>query len=92
MAPAPPIQNLCLMGSMAPDFSDSADADADADRLNRLLRSAVRVLGTEPEALEWFQAPHPLLNGAPPADLMRTEEGAAQVERLLWRLEFSLPA
>ena len=42
-------------------------------------------------AREFLQSPQPQLGRERPIDLIRTEEGARQVEELLLKLEYSLP-
>lgn len=62
------------------------------ERLARLLDLATQVLESVEEARDFLVTPHPLLRDERPAALARTELGARQVEDLLWRLEYSLPA
>ena len=73
-------------GRLSPEESERLE------RLARLTTLAAMVLESETEAAVWILRPHPLFGGEKPAALARTELGARQVEDLLWRLEYSLPA
>jgi putative toxin-antitoxin system antitoxin component (TIGR02293 family) len=73
-------------GRLSPEESERLE------RLARLTTLAAMVLESETEAAGWMLRPHPLFGGEKPAALARTELGARQVEDLLWRLEYSLPA
>ena len=52
---------------------------------------AEHVLGSADEAAEWLHGQHLLLDGRAPIEVARTQDGAAQVERLLRNIEFGLP-
>lgn len=62
------------------------------ERLARLLELATQVLESIGEARDFLLTPHPMLQDERPLALARTGLGARQVEDLLWRLEYSLPA
>lgn len=61
-------------------------------RVARLALLAEYVLESHEAGVEFLQEPHRLLGGKPPIMLARTDLGARQVEDLLWKLEYSLPA
>ena len=48
--------------------------------------------GSQQDALEFLHTAHPELGGDQPLDAARTELGARQVEEVLWRMEYGLPA
>jgi putative toxin-antitoxin system antitoxin component (TIGR02293 family) len=73
-------------GRLSPEESERLE------RLARLASLAATVLESETDARAFLFRPHPLFRGEKPAALARTELGARQVEDLLWRLEYSLPA
>ncbi|HEX5724321.1 MAG TPA: MbcA/ParS/Xre antitoxin family protein, partial [Longimicrobiaceae bacterium] len=62
------------------------------ERLARVMALAEQVWEDTDDARAFLTAAHPLLDGRAPLELARTELGARQVEELLWKLEYSLPA
>ncbi|HEX5726782.1 MAG TPA: antitoxin Xre/MbcA/ParS toxin-binding domain-containing protein [Longimicrobiaceae bacterium] len=62
------------------------------ERLARVMALAEQVWEDRNDARAFLTAAHPLLDGRAPLELARTELGARQVEELLWKLEYSLPA
>lgn len=60
-------------------------------RLDHVLELAERVWGSEADATEWLNSPHPELDGATPFSLLKTEAGGRAVEALLAALEFGFP-
>ncbi|MGH7324668.1 MAG: type II RES/Xre toxin-antitoxin system antitoxin [Candidatus Rokuibacteriota bacterium] len=63
---------------------------AESDRLLRLARIAARaeeVFGKRQKAAAWLQKPNRALGGATPLDLLDTDLGALEVERILGRIE-----
>jgi putative toxin-antitoxin system antitoxin component (TIGR02293 family) len=60
-------------------------------RLSHILSVAERIWGSEKDAAEWLNIPHPELQGATPLSLVRTEAGGRAVEALLGALEFGFP-
>ena len=66
-----------------------------ADRLYRtaeVFASAEAVFGSREAAREWLGAPQRGLGQARPLDLLTTHAGLQQVEDLLGRIEYGLPA
>ncbi len=66
-----------------------------SERLERLARMTVlaeEVWEDAELAHEFLTSPQPQLGGARPTDLARTDLGTRQVEELLNRIEYSLPA
>jgi putative toxin-antitoxin system antitoxin component (TIGR02293 family) len=61
-------------------------------RLSCLFQRACDVLGGEPEARHWLQAPQWALGGALPLEFADTEPGTREVERLLGRIEHGVVA
>jgi putative toxin-antitoxin system antitoxin component (TIGR02293 family) len=62
----------------------------ESDRLARLARlyaRALDVLGDHESVRDWFMAPNPSLGGKKPFDLIHTDPGCVEVERLLGRIE-----
>ena len=67
----------------------------ESERLERLARIAALAdeVWEEPElAREFLTSPQPQLGGKRPIDLARTDLGTRQVEDLLLRIEYALPA
>jgi len=61
-------------------------------RLRRVFEEAVRLIGNDPAAAEWFGEPQPALAGSTPLALCDTEPGAREVERLIGRIEHGVYA
>jgi putative toxin-antitoxin system antitoxin component (TIGR02293 family) len=66
-------------------------ASQTAARLDHALELATRVWGSETDATDWLNSPHPELDGATPFSLLKTEAGGRAVEGLLAALEFGFP-
>ena len=62
------------------------------ERLARVAALAEQVWEDEALAHEFLRSPQPQLGGQQPMDLVRTDLGARQVEELLMKLEYGLPA
>jgi len=62
-----------------------------SERLARTVALARQVLGNAYEATDWLNQPHPLLGSARPIEILATDLGARQVERLLRNIEHGLP-
>lgn len=55
-----------------------------ADRMARILRQAVEVIGTSVRAMAWLDSPHPDCAGQTPAELtVASDDGATAVSALL---------
>lgn len=68
-----------------------ADESDRALRLSRVFGAAVALFeGDAVGARRWLGEPHPALGGDRPIELLRTEVGALEVERLLGRLEHGI--
>lgn len=62
------------------------------ERIARVAALAEAAFGSQRHALEFLHTDHPELGGDRPLDVARTELGARQVEEVLWRMEYGLPA
>lgn len=65
----------------------------ESDRLYRMARIftlASHVLGGDDVAREWLRKPQYGLGEELPIDLMKTEDGAREVEELLYRIEYGV--
>jgi putative toxin-antitoxin system antitoxin component (TIGR02293 family) len=62
------------------------------ERIARVAALAEAAFGSQQDALEFLHTTHPELGGDQPLDAARTELGARQVEEVLWRMEYGLPA
>lgn len=62
------------------------------ERLARVIASAEVVWDDRDAARQWLLAPHPELNGKRPLDAAMSELGARQVEDLLDRIYYGIPA
>lgn len=60
-------------------------------RVAALLATAADVWGDEEDAGAFLTSPHPMLGGAVPIDLARSEIGARQVEHILLAMDLGLP-
>ena len=61
------------------------------ERVARLMAMAEQVWEGRDEAQAFLTEPHPMLEDRSPLEMAETELGARRVERLLMRLEYSLP-
>jgi putative toxin-antitoxin system antitoxin component (TIGR02293 family) len=68
------------------------DEGAKVERIARIAALAEDAFGSPEDARDFLHAPHPELGGDRPLDIAQTELGARQVEELLWRMEYGLPA
>jgi putative toxin-antitoxin system antitoxin component (TIGR02293 family) len=62
------------------------------ERLARVIASAEIVWDDRADAKNWLLTPHPELQGKRPLDLALSELGARQVEELLDRIYYGVPA
>ena len=62
------------------------------ERLARMIALAESVWETRPLAREFLLSPQPQLDGERPVDLTRSDLGTREVEMLLMKLEYALPA
>ena len=65
----------------------------EGDRLARLLRlyaRALEVLGNPESVREWFMTANPSSGGSRPFDLVKTDPGCVEVDRLLGRIEYGV--
>lgn len=62
------------------------------ERLARVIAAAEYAWNDQEDAREWLTKPHPELGKRPPLELAMTELGARQVEDLLDRLFYGIPA
>ena len=62
------------------------------ERLARVITSAEMVWDDRAAAKDWLLTPHPELNGKKPLDAAMSELGARQVEELLDRIYYGIPA
>jgi len=67
------------------------EESARVERLARVVALAERVWEDRGKAQAFLARPHPLLEDRAPLDVAQTELGARRVERLLEKLEYSLP-
>ena len=70
----------------------SLDESERLERLARITALAEDVWENDDAAHEFLRSAQPQLGGERPVDLARTDLGARQVEDLLLKLEFGLPA
>lgn len=62
------------------------------ERLARVIATAEHVWGDAAEARRFLTNPHPELKGKTPLEVSYGELGARQVEELLWKIFYGLPA
>src|SRR4030066_754829 len=62
------------------------------ERLARVIATAEHVWGDAEEAKRFLARPHPELHGKTPLEASHAALGARQVEELLWKLFYGLPA
>lgn len=65
---------------------------ARTERLARTIAAAEHVWGDHADAREWLTRPHPELGRRTPLEVAMTELGARQVEEILERLFYGIPA
>lgn len=70
----------------------TADEGDKVVRLAHVVAVAKHILGEGDIVGRFFQTPHPELAGRQPADAALSEIGARQVESILWRIFYGLPA
>lgn len=70
----------------------SAVESEKTSRIARVVALAEHVWRNQAHAREWMNTPLPELQGRTPADAVQTELGAVQVEDVLNKLLFGLPA
>lgn len=68
------------------------DESERTERLARVIATAEYVWDDKDDARNFLTVPHRELGGARPVDAALTELGARQVEELLWRLYYGMPA
>jgi len=68
----------------------SAEESDRAVRLARLTEMAERVFGDPARAHRWLRKPSPMLDGATPLSLMRSETSAQLVEQALHRIDYGM--
>jgi len=70
----------------------AADESERLFRVARVFHRAMEVLGDRASAQHWFETPKPALAGRTPMELVRSELGATEVERLLSQIEHGVYA
>jgi putative toxin-antitoxin system antitoxin component (TIGR02293 family) len=65
---------------------------ARTERLARVIAAAEYVWSDQTAAREWLTKPHPELNGRSPLECALSELGARQVEEILEKLFYGIPA
>ena len=70
----------------------SATESERTERLARVIAAAEYAWNDREDAREWLTKPHPELGKRPPLELAMSELGARQVEDLLDRLFYGIPA
>lgn len=73
-------------GRLSPEESEKAV------RFARLMATAEHVLGDADEARHFLHEPHAELEGRKPVEVAETEIGAREVEALLWKAFYGVPA
>ena len=66
------------------------DESDKVQRLERVLKHAIRVLGESEKANRWLRKPNRALDGSIPIELLISETGARQVEEILGRIEHGM--
>jgi putative toxin-antitoxin system antitoxin component (TIGR02293 family) len=59
-------------------------------KVKRVLKLAVEVMGSEESAQEWLLAPHFSLDTVPPIEMLKTDDGAKEVEDILGRIKHGM--
>lgn len=67
------------------------DGDDQSARIAAIRALAVHVWSSEEDADAWMHRPHSLLDGKPPMEVARTEDGAQRATKMLQRLYNGLP-
>lgn len=62
------------------------------ERLARVIATAEYIWDDREAARQFLHTPHPLLEQQAPCDAAMTELGARQVEEILWKIFYGLPA
>lgn len=62
------------------------------ERLARVIATAEYIWDDPDMARQFLQTPHPLLDQQTPCDAAMTELGARQVEEILWKIFYGIPA
>lgn len=70
----------------------SAEESERTERLARVIAAAEYAWSDPADAREWLSRPHPELGGRTPLELAMTELGARQVEAVLDRMVYGIPA
>jgi len=70
----------------------SAAESARTERLARIVAAAEHVWSDQDSARQWLTKPHPELNGRTPLECAFSELGARQVEQILDKLFYGIPA
>jgi len=68
----------------------SAEESDRAVRLARITEMAERIFGDKEKAHRWLRKPSPMVEGAVPLALLKTETGAHLVEQALYRIEYGM--
>ena len=61
-----------------------------AVRLGRITAMAERVFADQVKAQRWMRKPSPMLQGASPIEMLKTETGAQLVEQALHRIDYGM--
>ena len=64
----------------------------DVTRLVPVIAHAVAVFGDEHKATHWLSTPLAILQDRTPAEVLRSDEGIAQIEQILTRIEHNIPS
>jgi putative toxin-antitoxin system antitoxin component (TIGR02293 family) len=64
----------------------------DLTRVVPVIAHAVAVFGDEHKATHWLSTPLTILNDRTPAEVLKSDEGIAQVEQILTRIEHNIPS
>ncbi len=60
------------------------------NRFNRITQQAISLFEDTQKALQWLQTPKNSLSGITPLAALSTDEGARQVEEILYRTEYGI--
>lgn len=60
------------------------------NRFNRITQQAINLFEDTEKALKWLQTPKNSLSGITPLAALSTDEGAKQVEEILYRTEYGI--
>jgi putative toxin-antitoxin system antitoxin component (TIGR02293 family) len=60
------------------------------NRFNRITQQAINLFEDSEKALQWLQTPKNSLAGITPLAALSTDEGAKQVEEILYRTEYGI--